>query len=135
LDRIRYPGSVYSYDAASSAAYAALAAPKPSYADWQRSNVTDAVSRIYAVIKAKRPNAWLSASVWGIYKVLPGCSTSQGYADYFQDSQGWMNAGAIDAITPMIYWDIASGCTDWSTLLDGFLANAGGWPVIAGMRA
>src|SRR5438309_94247 len=77
----------------------------------------------------------LSASVWGIYKVLPNCNTSQGYADYFQDSIGWMKAGAIDAITPMIYWDIGSGCTDWSKLLDGFLAGSNGRPVVAGMHA
>ncbi len=135
LDRIRYPGSWASYDPESEAAWAALPAPKPARDDWQRDNVTAAVAGIYAAMKTRRPAAVLSASVWGIYKRLPGCSTSEGYPQYFQDSIGWMKAGKIDAIVPMIYWDIGTGCTDWSKLLDGFLAGAAGRPVIAGMHA
>ncbi len=135
LDRIRYPGQTYSHDQASEIAYAALPGSKPSYADWQRAMVTDTVARIYTAMKQRRPNAVLSASVWGIYKPLPGCNTSQGYGNYFQDSVGWMDAGVIDALTPMIYWDIGTGCTDWAKLLDGFLASRNGRPIIAGMHA
>ena len=109
FDRVRYPGQTYSYDAASQAAYNALPSPRPTYDDWQRAQVTDVVSRIYSTLKQVRPKAVLSASVWGIYKLQPGCNTSQGYGNYFQDSIGWMKAGQIDAITPMIYWDIGSG--------------------------
>lgn len=136
LDRIRYPGSGYSFDAASNAAYAALPSTnKPTRADWQRLAVNETVEGIYNAVKAKRPNAVLSASVWGIYKKLPGCNTSEGYSGYFQDSIAWMKNGQIDALVPMIYWDIGTGCTDWSKLLDGFLAGANGRPVIAGMHA
>jgi uncharacterized lipoprotein YddW (UPF0748 family) len=138
LDRVRYPGQVYSYDSASQTAYNALGADggtKPTYADWERANVTEVVAQIYAAMKSRRPNAVLSASVWGIYKPLPGCNTSQGYGNYYQDSIGWMKAGAIDALTPMIYWDIASGCTDWAKLLDGFMAGSNGRPIVAGMHA
>jgi uncharacterized lipoprotein YddW (UPF0748 family) len=135
LDRIRYPGTWSSYDAASQAAYAALPSPKPSHDDWQRSNVTATVAAIYDAVKQIRPSAVLSASVWGIYKPLTGCSTSQGYGNYYQDSIGWMKAGAIDAIDPMIYWDIGTGCTDWQKHLDIFMAGANGRHVIAGMHA
>ncbi len=136
LDRVRYPGSSYSYDPGSQAAYDALpATQRPTYADWQRQQVTDFVTQVYAVLKQRRPKAVLSASVWGIYKPLPGCNTSQGYGNYYQDSIGWMKAGAIDAITPMMYWDIGTGCTDWSKLLDGFMAGSNGRHVIAGMHA
>ena len=34
----------------------------------------------------------------------------------------------------MIYWDIGSGCTDWSKLLDGFLAGSNGRHIVAGMH-
>lgn len=135
LDRIRYPGSTYSYDTASNDAYAALPSPKPTRADWQRMLVSNTVNSIYTVMKQKKPRAVLSASVWGIYKVLTGCSTSQGYANYFQDSIGWMKAGYIDALTPMIYWDIGTGCTDWSKHLDVFMAGANGRHIVAGMHA
>lgn len=135
LDRVRYPGSQYSFDPGSNAAYAAVPAPKPSREEWQRTQVTQVVSALYAAVKQHRPKAVLSASVWGIYKPLPSCGTSQGYGNYFQDSIGWMKAGVIDAINPMIYWDIGTGCTDWAKLLDGFMAGANGRHVIAGMHA
>ena len=135
LDRVRYPGQTYSFDPASNAAYAGLATPKATREDWQRSNVSLTVGDIYAAMKLLRPKAVLSASVWGIYKPLPGCNTSQGYGNYFQDSIGWLKDGKIDALTPMIYWDIGSGCTDWAKLLDGFMAGSNGRHIVAGMHA
>lgn len=134
LDRVRYPGQTYSYDPASNTAYAAIPSPKPSREEWQRSNVSLTVSDLYGAVKQYRPKAVLSASVWGIYKPLPGCNTSQGYGNYFQDSVGWMKDARIDAITPMIYWDIGTGCTDWAKLLDGFIAASNGRHVVAGMH-
>jgi hypothetical protein len=136
LDRIRYAGPEYSYDTASNAAYAALPAPKPSRQDWQRQNVSETVGALYQVLKLRRPQAILSASVWGIYKTLPGCGTSQGYVDYFQDSIGWMKTGKIDALTPMIYWDVGTGgCTDFGRHLDVFMAGSSGRQIVAGMYA
>lgn len=135
LDRVRYPGSTYSHDAASLAAYAALSNPKPSWEDWQRQNVTDTVAALYAVMKQRRAKAALSAAVWGIYKALSGCSTSNGYGGYYQDSLAWTQQGAIDALVPMIYWDLGTGCTDWGDHLDVFLAGANGRHVIGGMHA
>lgn len=134
LDRVRYPGQTYSFDPASNAAYAGLPAPKPTREEWQRTNVSKTVGQIYTSMKLHRPKAVLSASVWGIYKPLPGCNTSQGYGNYFQDSIAWMKDGRIDALTPMIYWDIGSGCTDWAKLLDGFMAGSNGRHIVAGMH-
>src|SRR4029077_919302 len=123
-----------SFDPASNAAYAALPAPKPAREDWQRGNVSQTGGEIENVMKEYRQNAVLSAWVWGIYKPLPGCNTSQGYGNYFQDSIQWMKDGKIDALTPMIYWDIGSGCTDWAKLLDGFMAGSNGRHIVAGMH-
>jgi uncharacterized lipoprotein YddW (UPF0748 family) len=136
LDRVRYSGSQYSKDAASLAAYNALpAATRPSWEDWQREQVNTLVGDLYELVKQKRPDAVLSASVWGIYKVLPGCGTSQGYSGYYQDSIAWMKRGLIDALVPMIYWDLGTGCTDWGKHLDVFMAGSNGRPIIAGMHA
>lgn len=138
LDRIRTPGPDYSRDAATTAAYDAARAGNPqlSWGDFMRSQVTAMVAELYAAIAGTRPAARLSASVWGIYKPLPGCATSQGFASYHQDSLAWAAAAQLDALVPMMYWDIAPGsCTDWSRLLDGFLGGRAGRHVWAGMHA
>lgn len=138
LDRIRTPGPDYSRDAASLAAFDAAKATNRAltWQDFMRSQVNAMVAELYAAVLDTRPTAKLSASVWGIYKPLSGCSTSQGYGNYYQDSLAWLDAGTIDAIVPMMYWSIEPGaCTDWSTLLDGFLAARAGRHVWAGMHA
>jgi uncharacterized lipoprotein YddW (UPF0748 family) len=138
LDRIRTPGPDYSRDAVTTAAFDAAKASNAAltWADFMRAQVSAMVAELYAAVQDTRPSAKLSASVWGIYKPLPGCATSQGYANYHQDSLAWISTGSIDAIVPMMYWPIDAGaCTDWSTLLDGFLAGRAGRHVWAGMHA
>jgi uncharacterized lipoprotein YddW (UPF0748 family) len=138
LDRIRTPGADYSRDAVTLAAYAAARADDPAltWGDFMREQVNQMVADLYQVVAETRPRIRMSASVWGIYRPLPGCSTSQGWAGYHQDSLAWLERETIDAIVPMIYWPIAPGaCTDWSTLLDGFVAARAGRHVWAGMHA
>jgi uncharacterized lipoprotein YddW (UPF0748 family) len=138
LDRIRVPGSDYSRDEASNAGFAeaSAAAPGLAWGDFMRAQVNQMVADLYAVIADTRPSVRLSASVWGIYERLPGCSTSEGYSGYYQDSLAWVEAQTIDALVPMIYWPIEPGaCTDWATLLDGFLARRAGRHIWAGMHA
>lgn len=138
LDRIRTPGPDYSRDPATLAAFDAARAGNPAltFADFMRSQVSAMVAELHAAIAETRPGIRLSAAVWGIYQPLPGCTTSQGYGNYYQDSLGWLAAGSIDALAPMMYWPIEPGaCTDWSTLLDGFLARRSGGQIWAGMHA
>jgi uncharacterized lipoprotein YddW (UPF0748 family) len=138
LDRIRTPGPDYSRDTVTLAAFDAARAEQPglSFADFMRGQVSAMVAELYAMLAETKPGVRLSAAVWGIYRALPGCATSQGVADYYQDSLGWAAAGSIDALVPMIYWPIEPGaCTDWRTLLDGFLAGAAGRHIWAGMHA
>jgi uncharacterized lipoprotein YddW (UPF0748 family) len=138
LDRIRTAGTDYSRDAVSVAAFDAASDDDPSltWGDFMRDQVSEMVAELYAVIGETQPDVRLSASVWGIYQPLPGCNTSQGYGGYYQDSIAWMQRQHIDAIVPMMYWPIEDGaCTDWATLLDGFLEERGGRHVWAGMHA
>ena len=138
LDRIRTPGPDYSRDAVTVAAYntAKAATPTLTWADFMRAQVSQQVADIHAALVEVRPKAKLSAAVWGIYKPLPGCNTSQGYANYYQDSLGWLAAGTMDALAPMVYWPIEPGaCTDWRTLVDGFVAGRAGRQIWAGMHA
>jgi uncharacterized lipoprotein YddW (UPF0748 family) len=138
LDRIRTAGSDYSRDLATTAAFTTARATNPSltFAQFMRSQVDAMVAELYGAIASTRPGVRLSAAVWGIYEPLPGCNTSQGFGNYHQDSLAWLDAGTIDALVPMMYWPIEPGaCTDWSTLLDGFLANRGDRHIWAGMHA
>ncbi len=134
LDRIRSPGPQYSHDDVTEAAFAASG--MSDYGAFMRTQVTLVVSDIYDVMLEVRPDAKLSAAVWGIHTRLPGCSTSQGSSDYHQDSWAWMDQGVIDALAPMTYWQIEAGaCTDWAALADGFLAESNGRPIWMGMHA
>jgi uncharacterized lipoprotein YddW (UPF0748 family) len=139
LDRIRYAGPDFGHSAASVAAYAAKYGNDASHwTEFRVGAVDDQVRAIYAGLRDVRPAAKLSAAVWGIYQRLPGCSTSQGLADYYQDSLAWTEGGYIDALAPMIYWaeqpDSAHSCTDYGQLLAQFLARRGSRQVWAGMH-
>lgn len=138
LDRIRTPGPDYSRDSVTMAAFndAKAATPTLTFADFMRAQVNEQVAQIHAALVEVRPTAKLSAAVWGIYKPLAGCATSQGYGNYYQDSLAWLAAGTMDALAPMVYWPIEPGaCTDWQTLVDGFVAARSGRQIWAGMHA
>ncbi|MGE0399421.1 MAG: glycoside hydrolase family 10 protein [Kofleriaceae bacterium] len=138
LDRIRQPGSDYSHDAVTEAAYTAAKAQDPAltWSRFMRAQVDAMVADIHAAVVATRPAAKLSAAVWGIYEPLPGCSTSQGLRDYHQDSLAWLDREIMDALAPMMYWSIEPGaCTDWATLARGFIAERGTRQIWAGMHA
>lgn len=138
LDRIRTAGADYSHDAVSQAAFtsAQAANPRLTWGDFMRSQVDTMVADLYAAVDELRPAARMSAAVWGIYRPLPGCNTSQGYANYHQDSLAWLAAGTMDALVPMVYWPIEDGaCTDWAALVDGFLDARAGRHLWAGMHA
>lgn len=138
LDRIRTPGPDYSRDDVTVAAYDAARADDPAltWADFMRDQVTATVAAVHAVLLEVAPHVKLSASVWGIYEPLPGCNTSRGFSQYYQDSLGWLDDEVMDAIVPMMYWPVEPGaCTDWAALLEGFMAGRADRHVWAGMHA
>jgi hypothetical protein len=88
-----------------------------------------------------RPGLRLSAAVWPVYRDLWGWGYSEGYDDYYQDSQGWMLGGTVDAIMPMIYpADVGAHPdvftpTQFSLLVADFLGHDGGRHVFPGISA
>jgi uncharacterized lipoprotein YddW (UPF0748 family) len=129
LDLVRYPGSQYSHDAASLAAF-----PGGDYSDWQREQVVEAVRGVYQVSSVP-----VTAAVWGIYENDWGWSgVSQGNTDYYQDSRAFLSEGVLDANAPMIYWpvtDIPGDYLDFTTLVADHVAHASGRYVFAGLDA
>ena len=135
LDYIRYPGSDYSHDAASLADYAAHGGGM-DYGDWQREQITATAAGVQQAVDAVRPGISITAAVWGIYEDLWQWWSSQGNIDYYQDSLAMANEGAVDAIVPMIYWDLTEppgGYTDFRTLVEFFAAEVAGESLWAGM--
>lgn len=138
LDRVRSPGPTYSHDARTLEELAAAQALDPAltHPAFMTASVNATVAALYDAVLELRPTAALSAAVWGIHTALPGCNTSEGKPDYHQDSWAWAEGGFIDALVPMAYWDIEDGaCTDWSALLDDFLAHTGDRALWMGMHA
>lgn len=110
LDRIRYPGTTWSYDAPSVNAYkaanggAAPVAGTVAWASFRRAFVNAAVKEVYDSIQLVRPSAVLSAAIWPIYKTMPGWGGhSKGFDDYFQDPRAWTSGGYLDVAAPMTY--------------------------------
>ena len=137
LDYIRYPGPDYSHDDASLDAYLATGEGLP-YEDWQREQITATAAGVHQAVDAVRPGVLLTAAVWGIYEDLWGWWTSEGNADYYQDSLAMVDQGALDVIVPMIYWPLTQPpgeYTDFYTLVEFFAANVPAEALWAGMSA
>jgi uncharacterized lipoprotein YddW (UPF0748 family) len=109
LDFIRYPGTDYSYDAPSLAAWDSARAEEPGlgFDEMRRRLVTRAVAEVRDSLRAAAPEAELSAAVWGVYQNPLGWSgVSTGYGTVFQDAHAWDRLGLVDALAPMVYWTI-----------------------------
>jgi len=140
LDLVRYANQQYSYDPFSNAGYESALAQDPTLtrAEWQRQQVTLLVNRVYSEVLPLRPGLRLSAAVWPVYRDRWGWGYSEGYSDYYQDSQRWVLSGAVDAIMPMIYPvdvfatpDVFTP-TQFSLLVSDFLAHGSGRPAVGG---
>jgi uncharacterized lipoprotein YddW (UPF0748 family) len=130
LDYVRYPGSQYSHDPESEAAYDADSGGL-SYEDWERQQVIETVRGVYAASGVP-----VTAAVWGIYENDWGWSSvSQGNVDYLQDSRAFLSEGVLDANIPMIYWPVTAtegDRLDFRTLVRDHVAHSSGRHVYAG---
>jgi uncharacterized lipoprotein YddW (UPF0748 family) len=130
LDRARYPGKEFSRDKISVARFEGVGNPQRlGWEDWQREQVNRLIHDIYAEIRMEKPNVCFSAAVWGIYDrfAIPGyAGFSDGRNDYYQDSLAWMRNGSMDALMPMIYWDIQGKGPHFDELLKDFVVRAQG---------
>ncbi|MFB3897179.1 MAG: family 10 glycosylhydrolase [bacterium] len=109
FDYVRYYDSSYSYDSISLQRFYEQyhGTPDTLPEQWnafRREQVTGLIRRTYQDMKSIKPNAMLSAAVWGNY--------ADGYTGYLQDSHRWLAEGIVDFICPMMY-----------TLDDGLYTN------------
>lgn len=127
LDRIRYPDPGSSHDTVSRTRFETTGNPmRLEWEDWQRNQITRFVYDLYGELQEIRPAIKLSAAVWGIYdryRIDGYSGFSSGYHMYYQDSFGWMRAGAMDALVPMIYWPIGGNRPHYDELYADFVEN------------
>lgn len=138
LDRVRYPGTSWSYDTESLAGFQAAYGRAPTHpvndAQWmtfRQQQVNRAVQDIFQAITAVKPRIVLSAAVWPIYNRFKwGWPSSSGLNQYLQDPRAWVAGGYLDVAVPMTYFNINSTyCSyifnnpDWHCLLDDHLGG------------
>jgi uncharacterized lipoprotein YddW (UPF0748 family) len=66
-----------------------------AYAQFQRDQVTEIVERVHFGVKARRPEALISAAVFA--------NDEDAYNNRFQDWKQWLRRGIIDVACPMAY--------------------------------
>ena len=108
MDRLRYPGTDFSYSDVARELYDAqygvdplsLSDTDPTWEAWREQKVNDVVRRIYEAVKSVNPNCLVSAAVdpWG----LPGLASTN-----LQAWNVWADSGYVDALEPETYWDVA----------------------------
>ncbi len=139
LDYIRYSGPYFSYDPVTERRWREEGSMDRG--DWQRAQITELVRRIYDEVLPLRGGTVLSAAVWPIYKdkwgwVTYGSTTYAGYGGFFQDSRGWLRAGKMDFIAPMLYGTAVMNSRErFDLLVKDFAAEAYGRQVYAGIHA
>jgi uncharacterized lipoprotein YddW (UPF0748 family) len=139
LDYVRYSGPHFSYDPVSERRYQEQGGGDRG--DWQRAQVSELVGRVYDEVLPLGPGTILSAAVWPIYRdkwgwVTYGSTTYAGYGGFFQDSRGWLEAGKMDFLAPMLYGTAVMNSRDrYNTLVQDFMAESHGRHVYAGVHA
>ncbi|MEO7502413.1 MAG: family 10 glycosylhydrolase, partial [Gemmatimonadaceae bacterium] len=121
LDRIRYPGTAWSYDAPSLAEFGLD--PVRHRAEWlaYRTNLVNRmVKETYDSITAVKPSLVFSAAVWGVYEDKWNWKTQSGLNDLLQDGRAWARNGYMDVLVPMNYYKIKPvlcARADWTCLM------------------
>ena len=129
LDRIRYPGTAWSYDAPSLAEFGRD--PVRYRAEWiaYRINLVNRmVKETYDSITAVKPSLVFSAAVWGVYEDKWNWKTQSGLNDLMQDARAWARDGYMDVLVPMNYYKIQPvlcARVDWTCLFLDHLKGAG----------
>ncbi len=139
LDYLRYSSPYYSHDPVSQQRF--QDAQPIAWADWQRAQITELVSRLRDEVKELRPNAALTVAAWPIYQdrwgwVSYGDVKYDGYDGYFQDSRGWLQLGTVDALAPMLYGTAVQDHLDrFEILAHDFVDESYGRHIYAGIHA
>ena len=104
LDYVRYPDRTNGYP---DAVLHRKHGRGLSLAEWRRANITDIARKVYGSVKALKPWVRVSCAPLGKYDDLTRYSSLgwNAYDAVYQDAQGWMREGIMDALFPMLYFN------------------------------
>ncbi|MGE3852147.1 MAG: family 10 glycosylhydrolase [Planctomycetota bacterium] len=141
FDRIRMPGTTYSYDATSNARRAGPGNPDSlPFDDWMRNQFTRFLADTMGEVRRESRTIQLSAAPLGLYRQERYAGYPSGYLygynKVFQDAQAWLAAGGLDWIAPQIYWADGDGANpDFSEVLPDWVTHNAGRHIYAGSDA
>ena len=143
LDYVRYPDSVDGYPDGS---HFVKHGKRMSLASWRRSNITNIASSVYSAVKELKPWVRVSCAPLGKHDNLTRYSSYgwDAYNTVYQDAQGWLRDGVMDAVFPMLYFNgnnFYPFVLDWCENSHGrhvapgvgiyrLLPEYGGWPQV-----
>ncbi len=96
------------------------------YSQFQRDQVTDLVERIYQGVKARKPNALVSAAVFA--------NDKDAFDARCQDWKLWLKRGILDAVCPMAYTEETSTFTRQIEVAVGARGNNQVWAGIGSWK-
>ncbi len=104
LDYVRYPDSVDGYPDGS---LFVRHGKRMSLAAWRRANITRIAATVYSAVKQLKPWVRVSCAPLGKYDNLTRYSSLgwDAYNTVYQDAQGWLRDGIMDALFPMLYFN------------------------------
>ena len=87
--------------------------------DWRRQNVDRFVERLYAEVRAARPDVLVGISPFGIWRpgTPAGITGFDAYAGLYADARLWLREGWMDYIAPQLYWSLDSRGQGFERLL------------------
>jgi uncharacterized lipoprotein YddW (UPF0748 family) len=126
FDRIRTPSGQPSYDPIGLARQSDPQSNPENldYRAWTADQITRTTQDLYAAIVAVKPHVKVSAAVFYDYTSAP--------ISQHQDAFAWSEAGCIDILAPMMYFEGGAG-SSWDVFLTGWVnQNPGNAHIVAG---
>jgi uncharacterized lipoprotein YddW (UPF0748 family) len=137
LDNVRYAGWEYSSDALTTDRLNQAAALELdlSRKEYQRRQVDQLITGLRQTMDRLKPGLPLSAAVWPVYyDTWEWWNAGDGFSGFCQDSVGWLRAGIMDTICPMLYLSsITTDHSQFSVLVRDFVARSTLNSVVAGI--
>jgi uncharacterized lipoprotein YddW (UPF0748 family) len=137
LDNVRYAGWEYSTDPVTGDRLAQALALEPGLTqkEWQRRQVNGLVAAVRATLDGAKPGLPLTAAVWPVYyDTWDWWHGGDGFSGFCQDSVGWLRAGDVSAICPMLYLgSITTDDAQYAALVKDFVSRGQHLPVYAGI--
>ena len=117
FDDYFYPTTDEAFDTESYARYGG----GQDLAEWRRANVNTLVQKVYAAVKAVKPEA--------VFGISPQGNNDNNYSQQYSDVALWLSTpGYVDYIMPQVYWGYNYTLQNGSARSRSRISWTNGWP-------